>query len=277
MLQKTPAYRIIRPIALILLLLWTAFPVLFLFMSAFKHPSVIFKFPPSLLFKPTLVNFTEMAREWPSFFRSLRNSAIIAAGASLLTILISAPAGYALSRHRNGFLQGSAFFMLAVRMYPPIVITVPLFPIMAQLGLVDSHFILILLYSTFYVSLCTWLMKTYMDEVPVELEEAAAIDGANAFQRVTRIMIPLSIHGLVATAIFVTIFAWKEYTFAYIFAGTRVYTAPILLHQMLSPVTGVSFGPLFAAATIQLLPILIFIWLVQSYLVKGLRTGAVKG
>jgi multiple sugar transport system permease protein len=277
MLQKTPAYRIIRPIALIVLLLWTAFPVLFLFVSAFKHPSVIFRFPPSFLFKPTFINFTEMAREWPSFFRSLRNSAIIAAGASLLTILISAPAGYALSRHRNRFLQGSAFFMLAVRMYPPIVITVPLFPILAQIGLVDSHFVLILLYSTFYVSLSTWLMKTYMDEVPVELEEAAAIDGANAFQRVVRIMIPLSIHGLVATAIFVTIFAWKEYTFAYIFAGTRVYTAPILLHQMLSPVTGVSFGPLFAAASIQLLPILVFIWLVQSYLVKGLRTGAVKG
>ena len=277
MLQKTPAYRIMRPIALVLLLLWTAFPVLFLFMSAFKHPAQIFKFPPSLLFKPTLVNFTAMAKEWPSFFNSLKNSTIIAAGASLLTILISAPAGYALSRHRNRFLEGSAFFMLAVRMYPPIVITVPLFPIMAQLGLVDSHFVLILLYATFYVSLSTWLMKTYMDEVPVELEEAAAIDGANAFQRIVRIMIPLSIHGLVATAIFVTIFAWKEYTFAYIFAGTRVYTAPILLHQMLSPVTGVSFGPLFAAASIQLFPILVFIWLVQSYLVKGLRTGAVKG
>lgn len=277
MLQKTPLYRMLRPIALILLLFWTAFPVFFLFASSLKSPGEIFRFPPSLIFRPTTVNYTAMAREFPTFFASLRNSAIIAVGASLLTILVAAPAGYALSRHRNRFLQGSAFFMLAVRMYPPIVVTVPLFPILARLGLVDSHFVLILLYSTFYASLSTWLMKTYMDEVPVELEEAAAIDGANAFQRLVRILVPLSIHGLVATAIFVTIFAWKEYTFAYIFAGTRVYTAPTVLHQMLSPVTGVSFGPLFAAASLQLLPILAFVWLVQSYLVKGLRTGAVKG
>ena len=86
-----------------------------------------------------------------------------------------------------------------------------------------------------------------------------------------------SLHGIVATAIFVTIFAWKEFTFAYIFTGTKTHTAPIVLDQMLSPVTGVTWGPLFAAATTQLLPILIFVWLVQSYLVEGLKTGAVKG
>ena len=277
MFQKTPSYKVLRPLGIILLLLFAAFPVLFLFLSSLKMPNEIFKFPPSFVFRPTLENFGKVFKDWPLFVVGLKNSTVIAFGASVLTILIAAPAGYALSRHRNRFLETSAFFMLAIRMYPPIVVTVPLYPILAQVGLMDTYWVLILLYCAFFVSLSTWLMKTYMDEVPIELEEAAAIDGANAFQRVTRIIIPLSAHGLAATAIFVTIFAWKEYTFAYIFTGTKIQTAPLMLHQMLSPVMGVSFGPLFAAATMQLIPILIFIWLAQGYLVKGMKTGAVKG
>jgi len=277
MFQKTPTYRIIRPVGLILLLMFAAFPVFFLFISSMKTPNEIFRFPPSFIFTPTFENFLDVFTDWPLFLVGMKNSSIIAFGASLLTILVAAPAGYALSRYSSRFLDTSAFFMLAIRMYPPIVVTVPLYPILAELGLMDSHFILIVLYCAFFVSLSTWLMKTYMDEVPIELEEAASIDGANALQRVLMIIIPLSAHGLAATAIFVTIFAWKEYTFAYIFTGTRVQTTPLVLHQMLSPVTGVSFGPLFAAATMQLLPILIFIWLVQGYLVKGMKTGAVKG
>lgn len=277
MYQRTRIFKTLRPIVLIALLIWTCFPVLFLFMSTFKVPKEIFKFPPTFIFKPTLVNFQELVQRWPIFFKSLSHSAIVAVGASVLTILLATPAGYALSRYRNRFLEGSAFFMLAIRMYPPIVLTIPLFPALSNAGLVDSFWVLILLYSTFFVSLSSWLMKTYMDEVPVELEEAAIIDGANAFQRVMRVIIPLSIHGIIATAIFVIIFAWKEYMLAYIFVGTKVRTAPLTLYEMLSPIEGVSWGPLFAASTTQLVPILAFIWFVQAYLVQGLKTGAVKG
>jgi multiple sugar transport system permease protein len=259
------------------LVFFATFPVFFLFLSSFKMPREIFNFPPSLLFAPSLLNYEELVADWPQFFPALLNSVIIAVGASLLTILITAPAGYALSRHRRKFLSASAFFVLIVRMYPPIVITIPLYPIFSMLGLVDSHVLLILLYSTFEVSLSTWLMKTYMDEVPIEIEEAASIDGANAFQIATRVIIPLSIHGIIATVIFVSIFAWKEYTFAFIFTSNKAQTAPIILEQMLSPVTKVSWGPLFAASTIQLFPILIMLWLVQAYLIRGISAGSVKG
>jgi multiple sugar transport system permease protein len=277
MFQKTPSFQVLRRLGLVALLLWACFPVFFLFLSTFKAPKEIFKFPPTLIFKPTLENFVAMFRDWPAFFKALGNSAVVAFGASVLTVLLSTPAGYALSRYRNKFLEGSAFFMLAVRMYPPIVLTIPLFPAMSAAGLVDTYWVLILIYCAFYVSLSSWLMKTYMDEVPIELEEAAVIDGASVFQRALHVVIPLSIHGIVATAIFVTIFAWKEYTLAYIFTGTKTRTAPLVLYEMISPVTGVSWGPLFAASTTQLLPILVFIWMIQSYLVKGLKTGAVKG
>jgi len=277
MFQESRIFNIIRRICLALLLIWAAFPVFFLFLSTFKLPKEIFSFPPRFFFRPTLVNFQDLIREWLAFFGSLGDSAVVAIGASFLTILLATPAGYALSRYRNRFLEGSAFFMLAVRMYPPIVLTVPLFPAFSNLGLIDTYWALIILYCTFFVSLSAWLMKTYMDEVPVELEEAAAIDGANVYQRITRIIIPLSIHGVIATAVFVSIFAWKEYMIAYIFAGTTVRTAPLILYEMLTPVTGVSWGPLFAASSIQLLPILAFIWAVQHYLVQGMKTGAVKG
>ncbi|HUV08807.1 MAG TPA: carbohydrate ABC transporter permease [Spirochaetia bacterium] len=277
MYQRTRVFRIFRTVGIVVLLFWAAFPVFFMFLSTFKMPKEIFKFPPSLIFKPTLKNFVDLVKDWPIFFKSLGHSAVVAFGASLLAVLLAAPAGYALSRYRNRFLEGSAFFMLAVRMYPPIVLTVPLFPALSAAGLVDTFWVLILLYCTFFISLSSWLMKTYMDEVPIELEEAAAIDGASVFQRVIHVVIPLSIHGIIATAIFVTIFAWKEYMVAYIFTGTNIRTSPLVLYEMLSPVTGVSWGPLFAASTIQLMPILAFIWMVQSYLVQGMKTGGVKG
>jgi multiple sugar transport system permease protein len=277
MFQKTPLFQVLRRVGLVVLLVWACFPVLLLFLSTFKAPMEIFKYPPTLIFEPTLQNFGDMVRDWPVFFKSLGNSAVVAMGASALTVLLATPAGYALSRYRSRALEGSAFFILAVRMYPPIVLSIPLFPALSAAGLIDTYWVLILIYSAFQVSLSAWLMKTYMDEVPVELEEAAIIDGASVLQRALRVVIPLSIHGIVATAIFVTIFAWKEYTLAYIFTGTKTRTAPLVLEEMISPVTGVSWGPLFAASTTQLLPILLFVWLIQSYLVKGLKTGAVKG
>ncbi len=276
MYQKTVGLRVFRIVGVTVVLLWTVFPVLFLFMSAFKSPREIFSFPPRLFFRPTFQNFIDLPAEAPTFYSALGTSAIVAILASVLTIVLAVPAGYALSRYRRKFLQGSAFFMLLVRMYPPIVLTVPLFPVFSALGLIDNILVLVVLYSAMFISLCTWLMKTYMDEVPIEIEESAAIDGANTWQKITRIVLPLSVHGIVATAIFVSIFSWKEFTFAYIFTGSNTQTAPIVLDMMLTPVTTVSWGPLFAASAMQLLPILIFVWLIQSYLIGGLRTGGVK-
>lgn len=277
MYQKTKLYEIFRRVGLVLLVIWAGFPVFVLITSAFKPPDKIFAYPPTFIFNPTLQNFFSLVRDWPQFFDGLFNSLVVSFGAALFTVLLAAPAGYAFSRYKSKILEGSAFFMLAVRMYPPIVLTVPLYPIFSRLGLVDTYWVLIILYSTFFVSLSSWLMKTFIDEVDIELEEAAAIDGASRFQIITRIIIPLSIHGIVATAIFVLTFAWKEYMFAYIFTGSNSQTAPIVLEQMLSPVTGVEWGPLFAAAVIQLIPILVFILLVQNYLIKGLSAGGVKG
>ena len=269
--------RTVKNIVLALLITFTSFPIFFLVLSSFKEPSDIFKYPPRIFSSMTFENFRILAQEWPGFFASLGNSFFIAMGASVLTVLLAVPAGYAMSRHRNSFSKSSAFFMMLVRMFPPIVLTIPLFPALSKIGLIDSYWVLILLYCTFYISLSTWLMKLFIDEVPLDIEEAAIIDGASIYQRVVNVIFPLSIHGIISTIVFVVIFVWKEYTIAYIFTGTNIRTSPLVLYEMLSPVTGVSWGPLFAASTIQLIPILIFIWFVQGYLVRGLNMGSVKG
>lgn len=277
MVRSTLPEIVARWALLVLVILWSVVPIVLVVFSSFKLPSRIFEFPPSLIFKPTFVNYTELARQFPEFFSTLVNSLIVTAGAGLLTLLVSVPAAYAYSRYRSKALTFSAFLMLAVRMFPPIVITLPLYPVIRYLGLNDSHIVLVILYSTFFVSLSTWVMKAFIDEIPREIDESAKLDGCNVFQLLAHIILPLSRHGLVATAVFVVVFSWKEFLFAFLFTSSNARTAPAVISEMLGSVTGVQWGPLLAAASLQLLPLLIFILLIQRFLVQGLTVGSTKG
>ena len=262
---------------LALVVLWSGFPIFMVIVSSFKDPRTIFDYPPKLLFRPTLQNFLELAREWPEYFLTLFNSLIITLGAVLITVVLSFFAGYAYSRYRSRTLTMTAFFMLIVRMLPPIVITIPLYPVFSALGLFDRHITLMVLYSVFFLSLGTFLMKAFIDQLPVELDESAFMDGASRLQVLLRIILPLSLHGIMATATFVLIFSWKEYMYALLFTTTRAKTAPLIISEMLGSVVGVSWGPVFASATLQLVPILLYVLLVQRVLVEGMLVGSVKG
>ena len=134
-----------------------------------------------------------------------------------------------------------------------------------------------MLYSTFFVSLGTWIMKAFIEQIPRELEEAAIVDGANLFQTLVRVILPLAAQGIVASSIFVLVFSWNEFIFALIFTTRHAKTAPLIIAEMLSTADGVEWGILFAAATIQLVPVLVFVIAVQRYVVAGLQAGAVKG
>jgi multiple sugar transport system permease protein len=262
---------------LALILLWSGAPILMVVLSSFKDARFIFEFPPKIFFKPTFENYTYLAQTWPEFFASLWNSTIVTVGSALLTVVVSFFAGYAYSRFHSRRLTVSAFFLLVIRMFPPIIITIPLYPIIRALNLFDKHITLVLFYSAFYVSLGTWLMKSFMDQIPKELEEAAYIDGATMPQILGKIIFPLALHGIMATATFVIIYAWKEYLFAMLFTTTRAKTAPLIIGEMLGSVTGVQWGSLFAAATIQLIPILAYIYFAQNVLIEGATVGSVKG
>ncbi len=269
--------RALRLLALAVVAIWSGFPILLVVLASLKPDRDIFRFPPEFLFRPTLANYHELFTSRPAFFDSLLNSLVITAGATLLTVVASTLGGYVYSRYRNTALAASAFFMIVVRMLPPIIITLPLFPVVNALGIQDTHFVLIVLYATFFVSLNTWIMKAFIDQIPRELDEAAIVDGANLFNVLRHVTVPLSVQGIVATATFVFVFSWNEFLFAFIFTTSNAKTAPLVISEMLSGLAGIDWGVLFAAATLQLVPILLLVVVLQRFVVAGLTLGSVKG
>ena len=269
--------RILRPVCLVLIAVWSGFPIVFLVMSSFKPPRDILAFPPRFFFTPTLDNYTALVTRWPEFFEALQSSLIVTVGATVCTVIATTLAGYVYSRVRSRMLAASAFFMIVIRMVPPIVITLPLFPVVNYLRLSDTHLVLIILYTTFFVSLNTWIMKAFIDQIPREIEEAAVIDGAGLLQILRHVILPLSAQGMIAASTFVFIFSWNEFLFAFIFTTTDAKTAPLVISEMVGAIDGVEWGVLFAAATVQLLPILIFVIAVQKYVIAGLTAGSLKG
>lgn len=276
MRRRSPAERALRALLVALAVVWSGLPILLVVLSSFKEPRQIFEVPPSLLFTPTLDNYAILWREKPEFLRALGNSLVVAVGTLVVTLVASTLAGYVYARLRSRFLDMTAFGMLAARMLPPIIITVPLFPALNALRLNDTHLLLVLLYAAFYVSLGTWIMRAFVAQLPIELEEAAAVDGAGLWTTLTRIVLPLVVPGLVAVALFVVVFSWNEYVFAMIFTTRNAKTAPVVIGEMLGTVEGVQWGVIFAAATVQLLPVLALVIALQRYLVAGLTAGAVK-
>ncbi|OAB60613.1 ABC transporter permease [Leptolyngbya valderiana BDU 20041] len=271
------AHRIGKALAIALVLIWSLAPIAMILMSSFKMDRDIFTIPPKFIFSPTLSNYVGLWQRWGDFFDALLNSFIITSAATILAVVSSVMAGYAYSRFRHPLLAGSAFFLVFIRLIPPIVITLPLFPAVNTLGLNDTHLLLIILYATFFVSLGTLVMRTFIDQIPRELDEAAHIDGATRSQILRRVIFPLSAQGMVAVAVFVIVFSWNEFLFAFIFTTTQAKTAPLVLAEMYDSVEGVEWGVLFAASTLQLIPVLIFVIAAQKYLVAGLTAGATKG
>lgn len=269
--------RITKAVVMMVAVIWSAVPVLFIVISSFKSNADIFGYPPTLIFTPTLGHYHDLLTQWPDFLRTLMNSFIVTVFATVVCILASVLAGYVYSRYRNSFLAGSAYFMIGVRLLPPIVVTLPLFPVVNMLHLNDTYTVLVVLYSAFFVSLSTLILKSFMDGVPRELDQAAIIDGASEFQYLFRIIFPLAAQGMAATAVFVLVFSWNEYVFAFIFTTARAKTAPLILSEMMGAITGVDWGVLFAAVTVQMVPVVLFVILAQKFLISGLTAGAIKG
>jgi multiple sugar transport system permease protein len=256
---------------------WSVFPIVLVVLSSFRPQRDIFRIPPSLIFSPSLDNYARLFRDWPAFLPDMLNSVIVTAGATLMTVGFATIAGYAYARHAGRWLNLSAFFMVVVRMIPPIVVTLPLFPLVSFLRLNDTHIVLVLLYSAFFVSLATWIMRAFIAAVPRELEEAARVDGAHLGHIFRHVIVPLVANGMLAAGLFVAVYAWNEFVFALVFTTRNARTAPLVMSEMLSTTDGVDWGVLFAAATIQLAPVLACVLAAQRYVIAGLTAGAVKG
>jgi multiple sugar transport system permease protein len=261
---------------LLLLIMFSFFPIFLIILNAFKSPLDLWLYPPKLFTKLSTSNFIRLSRESPRFFTGLKNSLIITFGALIVTLLASFPAAFAFSRYKSKFLNLSAQFLIIMRMFPPIVITIPLYPFLRSLGLLDKHITIILINTVFSLSLATFMMKTFIDDIPIELEEAAMIEGCSKWKAFVKITLPLTAPGITAIAIFVAIGIWNEYTFSYIFSSARAVTAPVVITTIRSDVMGVNWGALFASCVIHLLPMLIMVIIIHKHLIKGMQTGAIK-
>lgn len=266
-----------KALAVLLVLVWSLGPILLLLRASLMPEKEIFAIGQKIIPTLTLANYISLPGKWPTFFAGLKNSLIITAGATMLAVLLSTLAGYGYSRWRSRGLAASAFWLIALRLMPPIVLTLPLFPIINYLQLNDTHIALIILYAAFIVSLGTLVMRTVIDQIPRELDEAAVADGATPLQVFWRVILPLCTQGMIAVAVFIIVYAWNDFLFAFLFTSNEARTAPLAVSEMMNSLTGNDWGMVFAATTLQLLPILVFVVVTRNYLIKGVTAGGVKG
>ena len=218
-----------------------------------------------------------LANGGSKYFYQLLNSIIIGGGSTILAVGLGTLAAYAFSRFDVAGKDDLLFFILSTRMLPPVVVVIPIYLMYSRLGLRDTHFGLILLYTTFNVSFAVWLMKGFIDEIPKEYEDAALVDGYSRFQTFVKVILPQSVTGIAATAVFCLITAWNEFAFALVLTevGGKAVTAPPSITSATGS-AGMDWGKIAAATFVFLLPVAVFTFLMRGHLLRGVTFGAVK-
>ncbi|MFO1061575.1 MAG: carbohydrate ABC transporter permease [Dongiaceae bacterium] len=260
-------------------MLFAVFPVYWMISTSFKSRWDAFRLPPVWLFRPTLEHYATIlgGEGWITAPMSLllKNSVIVAGSASLLALAAGSLSAYGLSRFPSGYGKHLSMWILSTRMFPPVAVAIPVFLMMSSLDLIDTYWALIVPYAAFNISFVVWMMRSFFDQIPIEMEQAAMIDGCSRLGAFVRVVLPLSLPGLMATAVFVLIFSWNEFLFALLLTRTEAKTAPVAAADFVT-LYGIQWGQLTAHATMISAPIIILGLLFQRYIVKGLTLGAVQ-
>lgn len=264
-----------RHVLMLVILVLFLFPIFWVTLTAFKTRPDVFAKPPVFFFTPTLQNFRDALSPDSLFPRSLMNSAIAAVISSCLSLLLGVPAAYALSRFEIKGKGDILFWILSTRMLPPIGMAVPLFVIVFQLGFIDKVITLVVLYTAFNLSFAVWMMKGFFDDLPVEIEESALIDGCTPLSTLWLISIPLSRAALATTLIFSFIFSWNEFLIAFILTRASAKTAPLAILEGVGWL-GIRWEYMSAGAVLAIIPPLVLAFIARRQLASGLTLGAVK-
>jgi multiple sugar transport system permease protein len=313
--KLTPRSRLthnLRAIIVIVIAIAILVPIFVMVNTAFKTRPEVVSIPPKVIYTPTLEGFvlllTERAVASPAvleelqaavelgelglfdrlalrsgqeitgpseYVNRLRNSVIIAGLSTIASVVLAVFAGYAFSRYTVVGKNDLLFFILSTRFLPAVVVTVPLFIMYTQLKLHDTHIGMILLYTVFNLSLAVWLMKGFFDEIPTEYEEAALVDGYTRLQAFFRIVLPQAATGVAATTVFCLIFAWNEYAFALMLTSENARTAPPSIATMLGR-SGIEWTAIAAGSLGFLIPVVVVVFLLRNYLLRGVTFGAVR-
>lgn len=267
-IADTATYIILSIFSLIILV-----PVLWTVRLSFTTKYIAYKIPPVWFFKPILDNYRSLFIDY-GFARFFFNSLIVAIGSTAISIPVALFAAYAFNRFNTGGRK-LQFGILGLQMLPPIVLSLPIFVLMKTLNMLNTRIALIISYLSFNLPFLIWMLMGFLEGIPVELEEAAMIDGASRLQAVIRIVFPLTTPGVMASGVLSFILCWNEFLFALMLTAEKTSTVPIALAAMQTE-RGVMLGTLASAMCFAIIPMLVLSIAIQKYLVRGLTFGALK-
>lgn len=256
-----------------ILVLLFFFPVFWMFLNAFKSENDAASTTPLLIFTPDLSSFGVVQQRGMTEY--LVNSLIAAGGATVVIILLAIPAAYALSIRPIKKVQDPLFFFISTRFMPVAASVLPLYMILKTLNMLDNVWTLVLIYGAINLPIAIWMMRSFFLEIPMEIVEAAQIDGAGFAREMMRIVLPLVLPGIAAVGLIVFIFSWNEYFLATLLTGADARTTPPFLGSFVDG-RGQFLAVLSAAATVAALPVILAGWIAQKQLVRGLAMGAIK-
>jgi len=273
---RTVSSKTILWIMLVAVVLLYGFPFGYMALTSFKAPLETIAVPPKLLPSEwTVANYVS-ALSRGGVVASFVNSIVTATLSTLISLVLALPAAYAVVRYRT---RTGRFFIIAAlvtRMVPPIVIGVPMITIFHDLGLADTSVALAIAHTTISLPLSIWLMSSFFDAVPVELEDAAKIDGCSRLGALWRVVIPVTSGGVAVTAIFAFLASWNEFLFALLLTAVRAQTTPVVIANFQTQF-GLDWGSMTALAVVYSVPVILLTLLLQRHIVAGLTLGAVKG
>lgn len=275
MTRQTLRMLVLAIVGVVLLAIW-AIPVLLAVITSIKDEKEVLAYPPSLIFAPTLKNFHAVLFGPTNITGDLITSVVVALATTALTIVIAVPAAYAFARLKLRGKQPLGFYVLATQLVPPIGLIIPYFLILNRIGWMDSYQGLVLIYLTFSLPFAIWLLVSYFEDIPREMEEAALIDRATRWQAFWHVILPQARGAIAVTVIFVFLNAWNEFLFAVVLGGSKVRPVTVSMYNYINT-EQTQWAQLAAAALMAMLPVIVLGLVAQKHIVNGLTAGAVKG
>lgn len=271
---RTSISLILRYVTLILITVVFLFPIYWLFVISLKTPSEIFASPPAWLPESLqFANYAVLFKDGDAV--TVWNSLVIATISTVLAMFLGTICAYSLARFKTGG-DNLAIWIISQRMIPPIAIVFPIFLLYVWLGWVDTYHGLILLYTAFNLPYVIWMMRGYIQDIPIELEESALVDGCTRWEVIRKVVFPMSRSGLFATAVFTFVFAWNDFIFALVLTRNEITTFPVQVTHYFGGQSNF-WAKIAAMSMLGTIPVFIAVALLQRYLVRGISMGAVKG
>lgn len=258
-----------------MLVIWV-FPVVWGLLTSFKTERDVLAYPPEVIFEPTLVNYQDVFVGGASIVPNLVSSLVVSGLTTALTMLFAIPAAYAIARLDLPWKRASGFWVLATQMLPPVGLVIPYFLLLRKIGWTDTYQGLVLVYLTFALPFAIWLLVSYFEEIPREMEEAALLDRAGRLRALWHVILPQAKGGIAVTIIFVFLNSWNEFLFAVVLGGNTVRTVTVAMFNFIS-LEQTQWARLAAAAMVGMAPVIVLGLMAQKHIVKGLTVGAVKG